>query len=130
MTNRTHFVSLCKEPRFLMYSNQQMVGLKIFLWCELMQRDKVNFCHIYLVSETAYAVWNLKFYIGKKESFSCAWMACSLPGSSVHGIFRARIMEWVDTPFSSRSSWPRDWTPVSCIAVRFFTIWAIRETFM
>ena len=38
-----------------------------------------------------------------------------------------RILEWVAYPFSSRSSWPRDWTRVSCIAGGFFTNWAIRE---
>ena len=38
-----------------------------------------------------------------------------------------RILEWVAYPFFSRSSQPRDWTGVSCIAGRFFTNWAIRE---
>ena len=38
-----------------------------------------------------------------------------------------RILEWVAYPFSSRSSWPRNGTGVSCIAGRFFTNWAIRE---
>ena len=38
-----------------------------------------------------------------------------------------RILEWVAYPFSSRSSWPRNWTRVSCIAGGFFTNWAIRE---
>ena len=38
-----------------------------------------------------------------------------------------RILEWVAYPFSSRSSWPRNWTWVSCIAGRFFTNWTIRE---
>ena len=54
-------------------------------------------------------------------------MDCSLPGSSVHGIFQARILEWVAISFSRGSSWPTDWTQVSCIAGRFFTIWATRE---
>ena len=45
----------------------------------------------------------------------------SLPGSSVHGILQARILEWVAVPFSSGSSQPRDWTQVSCIAGGFFT---------
>ena len=49
------------------------------------------------------------------------------PGSSVHGILQARILEWVAIPFSRGSSQPRDQTWVSCIAGRFFTIWAIRE---
>ena len=38
-----------------------------------------------------------------------------------------RILEWVDYPFYSRSSWPRTWTWVSYIAGRFFTNWAMRE---
>ena len=57
----------------------------------------------------------------------CDPMDCSLPGSSVHGIFQARIMEWVAISFSRGSSWPRDQTRVSCIAGRFCTIWATRE---
>ena len=53
---------------------------------------------------------------------------CSLPGSFVHGILQARILEWVAIPFSRGSSQPRDWTQVSCIAGRFFTIWATRTS--
>ena len=48
----------------------------------------------------------------------------SLPGSSAHGIFLARILEWVAISSSRESSWPRDRTHisyVSCIAGRFFT---------
>ena len=37
-------------------------------------------------------------------------------------------LEWVAYPFSSRSSWPRNWTEISCLAGWFFTNWAIRET--
>ena len=54
-------------------------------------------------------------------------MVCSLPGSSVHGIFQARVLEWVATSFSKESSQPRDPTQVSHIAGRRFTAWAIRE---
>ena len=57
----------------------------------------------------------------------CDPMDCSLPGSSVHGILQARILEWVAILFSKRSSWLRDWTWLSCIASRFFTVWATRE---
>ena len=53
-------------------------------------------------------------------------MDCSPPGSSVHRIFQARILEWIAVSFS-RSSLPRNWTQVSCIAGRFFTDWAMRE---
>ena len=55
-------------------------------------------------------------------------LTLSPPGSSVHGVFQARVLEWVAVPFSRGSSRPRDWTWVSCIAGKFFTIWAIRET--
>ena len=47
---------------------------------------------------------------------------CSPPGSSVHGILQARILEWVAIPSSSASSQPRDQTLVSRIAGRFFTV--------
>ena len=47
---------------------------------------------------------------------------CSLPVSSVYGILQARILEWVAIPFSRGSSQPRDWTKVSCIEGKFFTI--------
>ena len=50
----------------------------------------------------------------------CDPMDCSPPGSSVHGIFQARILEWVAISSSRGSFWPRDWTCVSCIAGRFF----------
>ena len=46
---------------------------------------------------------------------------------SVLGILQARILKWVAIPFSRGSSQPRDWTWVSCIAGRFFKIWATRE---
>ena len=58
----------------------------------------------------------------------CDPMDCSPPGSSVHGIFQARVLEWVAISFSRGSSWPRDRTQVSCIVGRCFTIWATRET--
>ena len=52
---------------------------------------------------------------------------CSPPGSSVHGIFQARTLEWVAISFSRGSSWPRDRTQVSHIAGRRFNLWATRE---
>ena len=54
----------------------------------------------------------------------CNPMDCSPPGSSVHGILQARILEWVAISFSRGSSQPRDWTQVSCIAGRRFNLWA------
>ena len=54
-------------------------------------------------------------------------MDCSLLDSSVYGILQARILEWVTISFSRESSRPRDWTQLSHIACRFFTIWTTRE---
>ena len=51
----------------------------------------------------------------------------SSPGSSVHGIIQARILEWVAIPLSRGSFWPKDQTQVSYITGRFFTIWTARE---
>ena len=51
----------------------------------------------------------------------CDPMDCSPPGSSVHGIFRARILEWVAISFSRGFSRPRDRTCVCCTAGNFFT---------
>ena len=52
---------------------------------------------------------------------------CNSPGSSVHWILQARLLEWVTVPFSRGSSQPRDWIWLSRIAGRFFIIWATRE---
>ena len=54
-------------------------------------------------------------------------MDCSPPGSSIHGILQARVLEWVAISFSRGSSRPRDQTRVSPIGGRCFTIWATRE---
>ena len=54
-------------------------------------------------------------------------MGCSPPGSSIHGILQARILEWAAVPFSRGSSQHRDWTQVSGTAGRFFTVWATME---
>jgi len=58
----------------------------------------------------------------------CNPMDCSLPAPLSMGILQARILEWVAMPSSRGSSQHRYWTQVSCIADRFSTIWATRET--
>ena len=70
-------------------------------------------------------------FLRRSQSLSCVRlcdpMDCSLPGSSVHGILQARILEWVAFPFSRGPSPPRDQIQVSCIAGRFFTVRAKRR---
>ena len=52
----------------------------------------------------------------------CDPVGCSLPGSSVHGIFQARVLEWIAISFSRGSSQPRDKTRVSHIVDRRLTV--------
>ena len=70
------------------------------------------------------------FFILDKSMDSIQWVLCAQscptlwlcrwPGFSVHGIFQARILQWVAISSSRGSSWPRDQTWVSCIADGFF----------
>ena len=57
----------------------------------------------------------------------CDPMDCSLPGSSVHGIFQAIVLTWIAISFSRGSSQCRDRTWVSRIVDRRFPVWATRE---
>ena len=57
----------------------------------------------------------------------CNPMDCSLPGSSLHGISQAKILEWVDIAFSRGLSQPRGWNHVSCIGRWVLSHWATRE---
>ena len=86
---------------------------------------------------TAGLLFNFLVFISSHNSFYiCCWwclvtklcltlcdsMDCNLPGSSVHGILRARILEWVAISFSRGSSQPRDWTWISCtVQYKFLT---------
>ena len=68
----------------------------------------------------------LSLKVKVKVAQSCPTL-CDSMDSRVHGIFQARILEWVVVPFSRGSSQPRDQTQVSHIAGRFFTSWTTRE---
>ena len=57
----------------------------------------------------------------------CEPMDCSLPDSSVHWIFQARILELVVISYSRGSSQPRDWTQVPCISRWLLYHWATQE---
>ena len=58
----------------------------------------------------------------------CSPKDCSPPGSSVHEIFQARILEWVAISFSRRSSKPRDQTHISCVGKGVLYCWTNMET--
>ena len=58
---------------------------------------------------------------------SCPTLCDSMDYNLSCGFLQVRVLEWVAISFSRGSSWPRDWTQVSCIAGRFFTNWATRK---
>ena len=70
--------------------------------------------------------WEVKVLVAQSCPTFCDPMDCHPPGSSVHGISQASILEWIAIPFFRGSSHPRNQSQVSCVAGRFF-IWATRE---
>ena len=99
-------------------------------------RTNQNLLEIQCVGWNAILLASLVVQINGKESASevaqscptlCDPVDCSLPGSPVHGILQASILEWVAISFSRGFSRPRDWTQISCIAGRCFNLWATRE---
>ena len=91
--------------------------------CSAYMLDHSTTCIVCLLTNT---VWCALVLVSQLCLTVCNPMDCSPPGSSVHGISQAS-MEWVAITFFRGSSWPRDWTWVSYIASRFFTIWTTRE---
>ena len=91
----------------------QVFGLKHTILCIILFMKVLKFwmwvCVCVLVIQSCLILWDP--------------MDCSSPGSSVHGILQARILEWVAIPFSRTSSQTRDLTWVSHVAGGFFTFW-------
>ena len=93
----------CFEWWTLPVKNKQRLPKKTYRWAMVTSKDAHVLSHVWL----------------------CDTM--SPGGSSVHGIFQVRILEWVAISFSTVSSWPRDWTCVSCVSYIegvFFIRWA------
>ena len=88
--------------------------LLISLWTHL---SHVSPCHPPDTAST-FHVLSLIFVCSVTQSYFilCDLMDCSLPDSSVHGIFMSRIQEWVAISSSRESSWPMDWTCVSGVS--------------
>ena len=74
-----------------------------------------NYLYNYYLSK-----WGCVVLVSQSCLTLCNPTDCSPPGSSAHGVLQARILDWLDIPFSRGSSWPRDQTLVSCIAGSFF----------
>ena len=120
---------------------EQSLALVTFIlcWFLLLEYPNVGMYNHYfwdyfqtgLYCRTLCIIWRLasesESVSGLVVSNSCDPMGCSPPGSPVHGILQARILECITIPFTRVSSRPRDRTQVSRITGRVFTIWATRE---
>ena len=99
-----------------------MSQLKVMTQCPIIlftQETRVRNDNLKCLQSNAWWWW--WWLSSQVKSNSCDPMDCSPPGSSVHGILQARIMEWVAMPSSRGLSRPRDQTQVSRTAERFFT---------
>ena len=98
-------------------------------------RWKVEFCVYYFLSlwllgRCFVCLLAMKVFIAQSCLTLCDPMDCSQPAPLSMEIAKARILEWVAIPFYKGSSYPSNWTRVSCIAGRFFTVWETREALL
>ena len=101
---------------FLIYPSNYVISVSFSPWATVVQLIKKRKKEWMKENEVAQSCLTL-----------CDPMDCRLPGSSVCGIFQARVLEWVAISFSRGSSQLRDQTWVSRIVGRHFTVWATRE---
>ena len=101
-----------EDPGGLLYMELQRVGHD---WETKHSRDH---SWLYFPWQNTEVLYGEKSEVAQSCPTLCDPMDCSLPGSSIHGIFQARILQWVAISFSRRSSQPRNWTQVFCIAGR------------
>ena len=87
------------------------------------------FSNFFLQVSQFWRMCTLKVLVAQSCPGLCNPMDCSLPGFSIHGVFQARTLECVAISFSGWSSRPNNWTWVSYIDSRFFTVWATREVY-
>ena len=122
----TPWTAACQAPLSIGFSRQEY-------WSGVPLPSLMSIlAHCLLIAVQSYASWKqrplkVKVLVAQSCPTLCNPMHCSPPGSSVHGILLARMLEWVALPFSRGSSQPRNWTQVFFIAGRFFTIWATRK---
>ena len=113
MTNSTVIIVSGKNHQWILTSvSESMMRIRISTWSQ-----SIPFQNVYDEGEIVTLSWrNLAHECIRAGAQSCPAlcnpMDCSPPGSSVHGIFQARILEWVTISYSRISSWPRGWTLV------------------
>ena len=108
---------------------RKTIWIKLFFWVlYFCTWDMANILNKTISSPFASVCALMCIYMCVLAAQSCLTLCnptdCNLPGSCVRGILQARILGWVAIFFSRRSPWPKGWTQVSCVAGRFFTLWA------
>ena len=112
--------------RLFSWNCPQSLFLRIWHWCYSKSilrtlrflKTKDAFLHLYFFSNNP-IVYGVCVCV--LSCFSHVWlfetpMNCTLPGSSIYGIFLERILKWVSIPSSRGSSWTRDQVCVSCVS--------------
>ena len=117
----TYYISGLRLPKTELWKTGTRIIQKIMLWHHSLMSEACIFCkptthllrNLYTCIRVCVCVCTHMFVL------SCVWlcnlMDYSLPGSSVHGISRVRILEWVAISGFRGSSWPRAQNHVSCI---------------
>ena len=106
--------------------------MRAIWWKEISQRARQEYVQVKEIAYKKSWIWKCVCVCEVAQSCPtlCDPVDCSPPGSSVHGILQARILEWIAISFSRGSSQPRDQTRVSCFAGRRFILWATREAYL
>ena len=99
------------RPGVLWFLGSQRVGHD---WAT--ELNWTDVCITFIESASVIEREYVKVLVAESCSTLCNSMDCSPPGSSVHGIFQARILEWVAIPFSRGSSWSRD---LNCMCILY-----------
>ena len=119
-------------PRFAQHAPQALLKLRAILQTHFVNvtihsfqvRDLSERWELYLSECANIPKWS---EVAQLCLTLCDPVDCSPPGSSIHGILQARILEWVAISFSRGSPQPRNRTQVSRIAGRRFNLWATRR---
>ena len=110
--------------------NSQATGADLCFWPQVQGVSGLNLCSLSILWCCVYLShlqFSVKVIVAQSCPSLCDPMDCSPSRLLCPWIFQARILERVVIPFSKWSSQPRDWTRISCIAGRFFTVWATIE---
>ena len=98
--------------------------------CPMREREGLFVKHIHAHTYLYTCVCVYESEVARSCPTLCHSMDCRSPGSSVHGVFQVRILEWVAISFSRWSSQLRDWTHIFCVGRQILYHWATRKAYI